>query len=203
MAVIKQRGGAQIGWLNASWPLASIEISPRKLTFTSMGTYTFVTEDVTGIENIGSIPVISHGIRIHHTNPKYPDRVVFYTLSGRDSLVSGIKAAGFTVGAPATQAHRGFPLRIPAVVAVVLLWNLLFFLDKPTLGPGPWVPGKFVLLALGLLFGLATLLPRSERLQSMFLRDDRDVGEVAGTLKLIQVVSGLMLVGFAASHFAQ
>ena len=203
MATIKRRGGAQIGWLSASWPLASIEIAPKKLTVSSMGSYTFSPVEVAGVEKVGSLPFISQGIRIHHTNRTYPERVIFYTLTGRDALVASIQAAGFSIGSPATQTARGFPLRVPAVLVVVVLWNILFFLDKPASLSGPWVPGKFVLLALALLFGLATLLPRSDRLQSVFMREDRDVGEISGALRLIQVVSGLMLIGFAASHFAQ
>jgi hypothetical protein len=203
MTAIKQRGGAQIGWVNASWPLARIEVSPALLTVSSMGKYSFTPGDVTAVEEVGSIPLLSQGIRVHHSKTDYPEKVVFYTLSGRPALLEAIHEAGFRVGQPVSLAKRGFPFRIPAVIAVVLLWNVLFFLDRPGFAPTHSAPGPYVLLALAVLFGLATLLPRSHWLQQLFLREGRDVGEVSSLLRLVQLVSGVMLVGFGIAFLTQ
>jgi hypothetical protein len=203
MAVIKQRGGAQVGWVNASWPLAGIEVSPGLLTVSSMGRYAFVPADVTAVEEVGSIPFLSQGIRIHHSKADYPEKVVFYTTTGRLALLSAIREAGFRLGKPTSLAKRGFPFRPPAVIALVVLWNGLFFLDRPGFAPSHNMPGPYVLLALAILFGLASLLPCSRWLQQLFLREGRVVGEVLSLVRLLQLVSGLMLVGFGIAFLAQ
>ena len=203
MTITKQRGGAQIGWVNVSWPLAGIEVSPGSLTISSMGKYSFAPQEVTAVEKVGSIPFLSQGIRIHHSKPDYPEKVVFYTLSGRLALLAAIREAGFRLGQPIFLEKRGFPFRLPAVLALVLLWNLLFFLDRPNFSPSAHVPGPYVLLALAITFGLASLLPKSSWLQQLFLREGRAVGEVLSLLRLVQVISGLMLVGFGIATLTQ
>lgn len=196
MTATKQRGGAQVGWFHASWPLAGIEVAPGLLTISSLGTYSFAPGEVTAVEEVGSIPLISRGIRIHHSKPDYPEKVVFYTLGGRLDLLAAIRKAGFRLGQLTFVVKRGFPFRIPAVVALVLLWNLLLFLDMPNFSSPGHVPGPYVLLALAILFGWASLLPRSSWLQQIFLREGRAVGEVLSLTRLVQLVSGAMLVGF-------
>jgi len=41
------------------------------------------------------------GIRIHHTKLDYPERIIFYSKGRRKKLLAAVRAAGFTVGAPA------------------------------------------------------------------------------------------------------
>ena len=200
MTTIRQRGGARIGWVGASWPLAGIEVGPGRLRISSLGRYEFTPAEVSAVEEVGSIPFLSQGIRIHHSKPRYPEEVIFYTPTGRPALLAAVRAAGFTVGAPASGVRRGFPLRLRAVLAVALLWNALFLLEQPQ--TGRWVPGPSLLIALGMLFAIATLLPKSGRLQSIFMRQGRDVGEVSSVLRLVQLVCGFMLLGFAAAYLA-
>jgi len=202
MAIIKRRGGAQVGWVNATWPLAGIEIGHGKLQVTSMGTYDFTPNEVTAVEPVGAIPVLSQGIRIHHTKTQYPERVVFYTMSGRQKILGAIEAAGFRVGQPVDQARRGFPLRWPAIIGVIVLWNLLFLLENRGSGKSPSLPGPYTFLALAMVFGLATLLPKSERLQEFFMRDGRDVGEISPVLRLVQLITGFMLLALTAAYIA-
>ena len=200
MTTIRQRGGARIGWVGASWPLAGIEVGPGRARITSLGTYEFTPAEVSAVEEVGTIPFISQGVRIHHSKPRYPEEVVFYPPTGRQALLAAFRESGFNVGSPALQVRRGFPLRVRAVLAVALLWNVLLMLEQPQAGPGRWVPGPYLLAALGMLFAIATLLPRSVRLQSFFMRAGRDVGEVSSVLRLVQLVCGFLLLGFAAAH---
>ena len=203
MTIFKKRGGAQVGWVSASWPAAGIEVGASRLAISSLGTYVFAPNEVTAVESVGAIPFLTQGIRVHHTKAEYPERVVFYTLSGREALLAAVRAAGLSVGQAVAQAKRGFPMRLPAVVLVIVLWNLLFFLDKPNLKLEHHTPGPYVLIALAMLFTLALLLPRSAWLQALFMREGRDIGEVASLLRLMQIVSGLMLLGFGISYLSQ
>jgi hypothetical protein len=196
MTVTKQRGGAQVGWFHASWPLAGIEVAPGLLTISSLGSYSFAPGEVTAVEEVGTIPLLSQGIRIHHSKPDYPENVVFYPLGGRLGLLAAIRKAGFRLGQPTSVAKRGFPFRIPAVLALALLWNVLLFLEVPNFGSPVEAPGPYALVALAIVFGWASLLPRSSWLQQIFLRENRSVGEILSLLRLVQLVSGVMLVGF-------
>jgi hypothetical protein len=192
-ARVSQRGGAQVGWLSASWPLASIQIAPGILTVRALGTYAFAPSEVHVIEPIGSIPILTTGIRVHHTRSDYPEKIVFYAMGGRDRLLEAARDAGFAIGEPTLQTKRGFPVKISAIVIFAILWNALFLLDRggdrlsTSSGLGP-----YSFLALALAFAVATLTPRSSRMQRLILRDGHDVGEIRGFLRLLQVVTGIL-----------
>ena len=109
MSPVTQRGGAQVGWLSASWPFASIQIAPESLTVNALGKYSFSPAEVHAIEPIGSIPVLTTGIRIHHTRPDYPEKIVFYSMGSRESLLHAAGAAGFPVGEPTSQGKSRLP----------------------------------------------------------------------------------------------
>lgn len=200
MKTHKQRGGSQIGWVSASWPLAGIEVSPNKLSIRSMGEYHFAPSEVTAVEKVGSLPFFTTGVRIHHSKSQYPERIVFYPGVGRDYLLTKLHEAGFSLGQPTHKISRGFPLRIPTVIALVVLWNVLFLLDRPNQGSST---GGYSLAALAGVFALATMLPHSERLQNLFMRKDRDVGEISSFLRLVQLVTGIILIVSLTTYLAQ
>ena len=168
-----------------------------------MGNYEFAPSEVTAVEEVGSIPFFTTGVRIHHCKAQYPERVVFYPLVGRDYLLAEVRRAGFAVGAPTTRVRRGFPMRIPAILVVVLLWNALLLLDRSSFSANTSTSGPYTLTALAVLFALATLLPKSERLQEFFIREEHDVGEISSLLSLIQLVTGLLLLAFGFTYFTQ
>jgi len=204
MAQTSQRGGAQVGWLSASWPLASIKIDSATLTMRALGAYTLNPSEVSAIEPVGSIPVLTTGIRIHHTRPDYPEKLVFYSMGRQESLLQALGAAGFKVGQPGIKESRGFPVRVSAIVVAILVWNLLFFLDRhgrdflSTSTAGP-----FSFAALVLAFLVATITPYSSRLQDFILREGRAVGEIRGFLRLLQLVTAVLALGTAWSLWAQ
>jgi hypothetical protein len=204
MSQTSQRGGAQVGWLSASWPLAGIKIEPARLTVSALGSYTFNPSEVSAIEPVGSIPVLTTGIRIHHMRPDYPEKVIFYSMGRQDSLLQALRAAGFTVGRPTVKASRGFPVKIGAILVAVLVWNLLFFLDRQgkEFFSGS-TSGPYSLLALVLAFLVATFTPYSSRLQDLILREDHDVGEIRGFLRLLQLVSAVLAISGAWSLWSQ
>lgn len=195
METLEKSGGARIGWLNVSWPFGGIEVAPGRITVRGFGRYDFTPGDVTSVEEVGLLPLITRSHQIHHTNPDYPETIRFISLGGYRELTAAIRQAGFRVGKPVDRVSRGFPLRIPAVVAIVVLWNALLLLDRLFAIPRSQ-PGPYATVALAVVLVLATLLPRSALLQRWFLREGRRVSEIKPFLGLLQIVSGFMLVMF-------
>jgi hypothetical protein len=189
------RGGAQIGWVNAGWPLARLSVSPGSLVVSGplVGTYALVPEQVVALEPYGWIPILHRGVRIVHANPIYPARIVFFTFQDPARLIERIRAAPFIPAAPArpTPARRGVPIRGSALLLLVLGWSALHALDG--LLPGTRSPAARLAAALALLFIAASVLPGSPWLQSWVLRPGRTVGEIRPALMLVRLVAGFLL----------
>jgi len=125
-------GGARVGWVNASWPLAKLSATPDKLTLSIrlLGTYSFAPDQVSAIEKYVRIPVLISGIRIHHCNNDCPSRVIFWCLGNLDAVLQGIHDAGFlpTASSLAIPQYRGMAMRWSAIIIGIAAWNGLFFL---------------------------------------------------------------------------
>lgn len=200
------RGGARIGWVNYSWPLASLSVDSSSLTIATtmfglleMGRYRFSPDQVIRIERYRSIPVIGEGIRIHHTVTDYPEKIVFWCRPS--SVISGIASAGFSatpggIASDSISPSRGFPLRIWPVALVIIVWNLLLgyeFLARPRLAA---FPGPCTVAALALAFCTSVAVLRFPALQKVFLRPGRSIGEVRPMFLLIAIVTGIMALVF-------
>jgi hypothetical protein len=96
------RGGARIGWINASWPFGLLSVEPGALTISSpLGrSYVFEPGQVVALEPAGWIPVLQAGVRIVHTNPRYPSRIVFVAFQSPERVIERIRRAGFIPAAP-------------------------------------------------------------------------------------------------------
>lgn len=200
------RGGAKIGWVNHSWPLASLSVDASGLTIaTTMfglfgtGRYHFAPSQVTRIERYGYIPILGEGIRVHHTVRDYPEKIVFWCRPA--SVLGGIISTGFPVGTSGgtpgiSEPKRGFPLRIWPLAVLILLWNLLIGYEM-LLQPSPrMTPGPLSLAALILFFITSMAVLRSGRVQGVFLRPGRSIGEVRPFFLLIAAVTGVMAFVF-------
>lgn len=197
------RGGARIGWVNASWPFATLTISRGRLTLSSLGRYEFDPTQVISIERYGSIPFLASGLRINHNRADYPEKMIFWCMGSRDKLLAQITRSGFSPKAHGNMRPRGFPIRWSVIVAFLLIWNALFLLDGPFSFSEPKEPGPFVLIALILVFAFSTAVKRSAILQQIVLRKDHHVGEVKAFLVLLQLVSGLLLLIFGVTLLAR
>jgi hypothetical protein len=51
------------------------------------------------VEPIGLIPILWHGVNIHHTKDKIPSCASFYSVN-RTALLDAIQGAGFHIGQP-------------------------------------------------------------------------------------------------------
>jgi len=198
MAEISFRGGSRIGWVNASWPLAKLAISPDCLSISGLGSLEFTPSQVVSFERYGSIPLLASGIRIHHNRLDCPETVIFWCLGNREKVLSAITQSGFRAIGLASPRPKGFPIRWSVVLAFVAIWNALFLLDQPFSANHTPTPGPFSLIALLLAFGFSTALLKSARLQQIVMRSGHSVNEIKSFLQLLQLVSGLLSLAFGS-----
>ncbi len=201
MGEVSFRGGARVGWLNASWPFATLKVSRSELRVSSFGSYDFSQSQVVSIEPYGSIPFLSSGVRINHNRVDYPVTIIFWCVGNRAKVLSAIQDAGFLPSGKASARAPGFPIRWSVVVAVIVLWNLLFLLDGSVLRPRS-SPGPLALVALLSVFAIATATRLSAEVQRVFLREGHHVGEIKSFLLLLQLVTGFISLVFAGMWLA-
>lgn len=189
--------------LNASWPFArltarsgTLEISVRL----SGGDHLFTPDTVVSITRHTVIPILGWGVQIQHCHPEYPARFIFWSFGNPDALLAGIRESGFIPRAPAASIplHRGFALRWQAIVAAVLAWNGLFFLDMFLQGKTFPTVGPFILSAVGLAFIASIAAIRMTSFQRLILKPDRRIDEIRPLLNLLIWVAGFLFVGFAS-----
>jgi len=204
MGEINVTGGARIGFVNASWPLAKLVTSPLGLRLACvLDTYDFVPGDVVSLERYGSIPLFFNGVRIVHARLDYPSKIIFWCFGSPDELISRIRAAGFmpTAKAGSEIQSRGIPFRWGAILAFILIWNGLFLLINAARHGSMNKPGVIALAPLLFAFLIGWGTKRSVKLQKIILKDARSVNEIKSFLSLIQTVSALLLVAVAVLLF--
>lgn len=189
-------GGARIGWINATWPFATLTAREDQLVLnvTLIGKYSFTPEQVVAIEKYTVIPILGWGIRIHHSVAAYPRKIVFWCFGSPESLIRRIQETGFVAKADpdSMPTHRGIPVRWQSFVAILVLWNGLLLLDVRQSGGLGGRPGTFTLVGLLLLFLGSVGIWRSPLLQRAILKPGRSCGEIKAWLYLLALVSGLL-----------
>ena len=201
----KATGGARIGWVNASWPLARLSVTEKELSLkvSLFGIYKFTPEQVVRLEPHGSIPLISSGIQVVHNKADSPQTLIFWCVGSRDRLLEEIRRSGFKPSgkAAAVPLQTGMPWRWSFIVAAVLLLNALFLADrfivKVQHGTGP-----LSVAAMAIIFATSIGLMRSEFVQSLALKPGRSAEEILPMARLLTMISGFMLVMFAAQVYA-
>jgi hypothetical protein len=193
-------GGARIGWVNVSWPLARLSVSNGHLHLNALliGQYDFAPEEVIALQPYGYIPVLGSGVMVVHRRMDYPRQVIFWSVRPA-RLIERIGQAGFIpAGTPEpsgpVQIEAGFPVRWQAFAAVVVVWNLLLapYVFPLVLWPQPPKPGFGLVLAPAALFIFALAMKMSPVLQRLVLKEGRSIGEISPVLNLILFVAGLM-----------
>jgi hypothetical protein len=197
------RGGAQIGWINASWPFGMLSVSPRALTISSpfSRSYVFEPEHVVALEPCGWIPILQRGVRIVHANPRYPSRIVFVAFQSPERVIEQIRRSRFMPAAPDTRVPTppGLPIRGSILVLAAAVLAIVFLVAgvipwRPAGGPAP-AP----LLALALLYVATFALLRSTSLQSWALKPGRSVDEIRPALNVLRIASALVLALLVAA----
>jgi len=192
-------GGAKVGLVTQSWPLAKLTATPDAITLTvrMFGEYTFPPGRILALSRREKFRFFGRGLEIRHDIADYPERIIFLCWGSPDKLLAGIRDAGFAAGTdvpPPRSAGAGWAIRWQTVLVSLLVWNVLFLLD---LRPDrEWhFPGTFSVVAVGLLFVVASSALRFPFVQRWILKPGRSVGEILPLLKLLRLVAGLM-IGF-------
>ena len=196
------RGGGSAGWVNASWPFATLRATADYLSLeiAMIGTYGFAREQIVSLEPYGRIPILFRGLRLVHTRDDCPRQLIFWCFGSPDRLIESIHRTGFReAGDPSVvRQASGMPWRWSAIATTVIVWNGLFLLDGPPYERGPGNTGRFALVALALAFFVSMSAPRSAVLQRFFLRPGHRVEEITPVLSLLRLVTGILLVVFVA-----
>jgi len=202
---IKVTGGARIGWVNASWPLARLSASSQKIVISSflIGSYSFSPDQVAAIEPYGSIPILGRGIQVIHTVSNYPQKIVFWCIGSPDKLIAQIRNLGFLpqVSRAQVPTREGMAFRWSFIIGVFAIWNALFVLDQGGRLDQPKPLGIYALLAVALLFLISLSLNYSSSIQAIALKPGRSISEVKPIAKLTMVVSAILLIGFGVQLF--
>jgi len=201
---ISARGGARIGWLNATWPSAHLKVHRNKLILNVFlfGRYQFLPEDVVSLKKYGLIPLLGQGVRIHHSVREYPSRIVFWCLGSPVRLIGRIRETGFIPSGrlPVEESRSGSPVRWQAFLLVVVLWNVLFLMGENFRGDRG--PGPGVLLGLLMLTLVTTGIKHYGPLQKIFMKEGRDAREIGAWLNFLPFLSGTMLVIMLVQYFS-
>lgn len=196
------RGGAQVGWVWASWPLARLAVSRHELRLSCLAEHVFTPADVVAVEPLRGL---AGGVRILHNRRDCPRDVVFTRPGGAAAIGRALAGAGFVPAGVPRDLPSGMPLRWGAVVFAVAVWNALLLWGMAGPGQAPGQFGPYVLAAVLFLLAASTAVRVSPALQRRVLREGREVGEIRGPLRLVQIVSGLMaavLVGMRLAGIA-
>jgi hypothetical protein len=202
---ISVRGGLRVGWLHASWPLATLTASEDRLSVSALlvGGYDFTPDQVIALEPHGNVPVIGRGIRLRHSRPDYPRRIVFWCSGSPEQLVARIQRdVGFLPRSSGAAAHAmgtGMPVRPRALVAAVATWTALGLLSGLARRQGATPPGPFPLILVASVFLGTVAIRRSPRLQAWALKPGRSVGEIQAGLSALQFASGFLLAVLGAA----
>lgn len=199
---VSSTGGAQIGWVNATWPFARLSAQQNQLVLNAslIGKYSFTPEQVVAIEKYTLIPLLGWGLRIHHNIPTYPKKIVFWCFGSPQSLIGKIEETGFVAKASpdSVPADRGMPVRWQALVSIVLLWNGLLLLDMQFAQQ----PGVFSLVAVLLLFIGSVAIWRVPFLRHIIMKPGRSCEEIKAFLYLLALVSGLLSICMVSALLA-
>jgi hypothetical protein len=191
-------GGARVGWINATWPLAKLIVQKNRidLNATLIGKYSFTQEQVISIKKYTTIPILGWGIQIIHNISEYPKKIIFWSFSNPESVITKIQETGFLPSADPSKIspNIGIPVKWQAIVLIVALWNILLIADMGGFPQPGFKPGSFTLLALSLLFIGSISIWKSLWLHSMILKPGRSPSEIKAWLNLLALVSGLLFV---------
>ena len=88
-----QIGGARIGLFSATWPFAWLTADRDAIALRCLFKFTFPREQ---IASLSRYRLISTGLKIEHTIPRYPKFIVFWALNF-DMLKVDLEALGYTV----------------------------------------------------------------------------------------------------------
>lgn len=209
MYEINETGGARIGMINATWPFAKLTVNKDVLTLSAgiAGKLVFSQSNIISIEPYSGMALLGSGIRINHNVSEYNSNVIFWTFSNPADLINRIGQTGFLsntnpgsyipdASITLAQKQSGFPIKIPAIITIVVIWNLLFAYDfynlftKKTNNPiniGGQLALAFMVLTC---ISLLTLEP----IQRLILKEGRSIKDIRLSVYFVLGITGFMLL---------
>jgi hypothetical protein len=92
-STFSQIGGARIGFINATWPLAQLSADRDAIALRCLFKFTFPRQKIARLSRYRLF--FSTGLQIEHTVPRYPRFMVFWGSFKR--LKVELEALGYTV----------------------------------------------------------------------------------------------------------
>ncbi len=208
---IKETGGGTIGFGRATWPFATLTVNRNflKLSISLIGTVIFRPADIISIEPYFGIK--GKGIKINHNVQGYSSTIIFSSMAGNGYLMEEIAGTGFLNNKgplpinveneiSVLQASGSFPIKIPAAIFFVVVWNALFLSSWLSFFTGrtkqPSFAGPRLGLAFAIIFFLSVLLIPPVR--QLVLKQGRQIKEINGFLYFSLAITTIMLLGFSA-----
>ncbi len=213
MVEYTETGGALIGMGRATWPFANLKVNKNvlELNATILGNLYFKPSDIISIEPYGV--AFKSGVRINHTVDKYSKTVVFLT-SNSSHVINQISQIGFLNNTEPIpdyiekeiadkQLKGSFPLKISAVTIIVLVWNVLFFLDGVKfLQPQNGFPlGRGAEAAISFMLLTAVLMLIFDPIRKLILKEGRTINDVKIFLYFLIFICTVMLIGLMSTTF--
>lgn len=201
----KLTGGAAYGLMNATWPFAALRVNKNELelNISLIGNLHFRPEDVISITASGA-SIFSGGIRIRHKVKGYYSTVVFKSFTNIDSILQQIQQTGFLDNKErlpfyedtvitAMQEKGGFALKIPAAIAIVVIWNLFLLPDFIHSLQNNKIPFMGIHLGLCFMLLLSLTLLISEPFRNVILKEGRTLKHIKMFVLFMIFLSTLML----------
>ena len=94
---ISLNGGANVGWANATWPFAKLNVTSNRLELNTylLGNFIFQPMDIISIVPYSGASPFKNGIKIIHSVENYNQKIVFWTSENAISVINKIKHFGF------------------------------------------------------------------------------------------------------------
>ncbi len=210
MTQLKYTGGARIGFSRATWPFASLTVTKESLNLNAFitGNLSFTKDDIISIKP--HFGVFGIGLKIEHKVPEYNKKVIFLTFNAQ-SIINDIKNIGFLDKITSIvseklrneikekQKYGGFPLKTSFGIAVVIIWNLLFFIDIKTsfIDSSEGFPtGRILALTFVLIVSILILISKDFR--HLALNKGKELKDINVFLFFLMFICIIILVGTIA-----
>jgi len=195
MEEINEAGAARVGMISMSQWFARLIVNKNmlQLNCSIAGSFLFRPTDIISIEPYSKL--FKTGIKINHNVSNYYPTIIFMGDNSTE-LIDRIKQTGFLENKSSVpyetemliadiQTNGPFPLRIPAAILIVVIWNMCFFADD--LGwfgkkPGNNPLGIGAQMATGFMLIVAVLLLVAEPVRQLMLKEGRSIKPLRGFL---------------------
>lgn len=182
--------GMRLGWVRSHG--GSLLVRPEGLLIRSvfglLGEYWLPAEQVLAFHVESSNWLTGLKVRIEHGARDAPAAIILVFDSERDVFFQELASTGFVPLASPSQVipNRGLPVRVSALVALIVLWNCLIL-------AGIIVHWSFLSAAMLLLFAASILMGTWPSLATYVMKPGRDIGEIRPFLGLTRNFSAILL----------